>query len=89
MRKTPLKIDAAHVSGRRSKRELMMRLVLLVFAIMAVAFLLQSAATAGGDPKRESNDKSNSGKSAEAKEVFDRCSKLATHGQVRECRLFR
>ncbi|HEX8000461.1 MAG TPA: tetratricopeptide repeat protein [Pyrinomonadaceae bacterium] len=71
MSKTPLKIDAAHVSGRRSKRELMMRLALLVFAIMAVAFLVQSAATAGGDPKRESNDKSNSSKSAETDLKYD------------------
>lgn len=31
----------------------------------------------------------NTGKSAEAKEVFDRCTKQATRGQVRECRLFR
>ncbi len=31
----------------------------------------------------------NGGKSAEAKEVFERCTKNATRGQVRECRLFR
>jgi hypothetical protein len=31
----------------------------------------------------------NTGKAAEAKEVFERCAKHATRGQVRECRLFR
>jgi DNA-binding response OmpR family regulator len=31
----------------------------------------------------------NTGKRNEAKEIFDRCSKQATRGQVRECRIFR
>ncbi|HEU4408659.1 MAG TPA: response regulator [Polyangiaceae bacterium] len=31
----------------------------------------------------------NMGRAAEAKEVFDRCTRQATRGQVRECRLFR
>jgi DNA-binding response OmpR family regulator len=31
----------------------------------------------------------NTGKRAEAKEVFDRCAKQATRGHVRECKLFR
>ncbi|MBD0327508.1 MAG: hypothetical protein ICV68_13810, partial [Pyrinomonadaceae bacterium] len=70
MSKTPLKIDAAHVRGGRSGREFVMRLALLVFTIMAVAMLVQSAATAGNDDakrERERNEKAKSAAEADLK----------------------
>ncbi len=69
-KKSPHNIDAAHAPGL-SGRELMMRLALLFFTLLVVAFLVRGA-TAGSDEKRSDGVSANgSSSSAEADQKYN------------------